>query len=101
MYLIPLIRANRAISACILYPEHPIQAIAISEIASVVLPLFTPKLFPKIIALMLAIIYAPNFASSYIKNFNEVNHLHYQAEICSILLFIAYYYLQNYDNFAL
>ncbi len=98
MYLIPFIRANRAISACIIYPEHPIQAIAISEFASVLLPLFTPKLFPKIIALMMAMIYAPNFAYSYIKKFNEVNHMHYQAEICSLLLFIIYNYIQNYYN---
>ena len=96
MYLLPFIRANRAISACIIYPDHPIQAVAISEFASVLLPLFTPNLLNKITAIMMVIIYAPNFASTYINNLNKVNNMHYQAEICCILLFIMYNYLQNY-----
>ena len=88
MYLTPLIRANRAISASLLYPSHPIQAIAISEIASVIIPVLNPKMLPRIIGTMFAIMYHPNFAHYYIKKYHEINTIHNQAEICTLLLFV-------------
>ena len=81
MYLTPIIRTNRAISACLIYPSQPIQAIAISEIASFLIPIFNPKLYPRIFGTIIAIMYQPNYAYYYIKKYNE-------AEICSLLLFI-------------
>ena len=38
MYLIPAIRTSRAIAACTIFPLHPIEAVATSEIISLVLP---------------------------------------------------------------
>ena len=66
MLLIPLIRASRSISACLIYPEHPVQAIAISEIASFFIPIFNPKLYSRIFAITLMLMYQPNYAYYYI-----------------------------------
>lgn len=88
MYLTQLIRANRAIAASLIYPEDPIKAIAISEFSSVIIPILNPKLFPRILGTVLAMMYQPNFAHYYIKKYHELNTLHNQAEICSLLLFV-------------
>mgnify|MGYP001241358864 FL=1 len=88
MYLVPLIRTNRAIAASLIYPEHPIQAIAISEIVSVLGPFLNPNMYNKIIGIMFAIMYMPNYSSYFLNYYNKQNLLHDQAEICTILLFI-------------
>ena len=88
MYLVGLIRTNRAIAASLIYPDHPIQAIAVSEFASVIIPLLNPKLLPRIIGTMFAIMYHPTFAHYYIKKYYELNNIYNQAEICTILLFV-------------
>jgi len=88
MFLTPIIRTNRAIAACLIYPDHPIQAIAISEIASVIIPVLNPKLFPRILGTMFAIMYQPNFAHYFIKKYHEINTIYNQAEICTLLLFV-------------
>jgi len=88
MYLTPIIRTNRAIAACLIYPSHPIQAIAISEIASFFIPIFNPKLYSRIFAITLMLMYQPNYAYYYIIKYREINKIHNEAEICSLLLFI-------------
>ena len=42
--LYPFIRVNRGISSLLIYPEHPIQALAFSEVVSVIGPFLTPKI---------------------------------------------------------
>ena len=49
MYLVPLIRANRAIAASLIFPENPLPAIAVSEVISVIGPILKPDLFPRIL----------------------------------------------------
>ena len=88
MYLASLIRANRAIAASLIYPSHPIQAIAISEFASVIIPILNPEMLPRIIGTMFAIMYNPTFAHYYVKKYHELNTIHNQAEICTLLLFV-------------
>ena len=88
MYLAGLIRANRAIAASLIYPEDPIQAIAISEIASVIIPTLNPNLFPRILGTIVAMMYQPNFANYYIKKYHKLNNIHNEAEICTLLLFV-------------
>ena len=88
MYLVPLIRTNRAIAATLIYPEHPIQAIAISEVISVLGPFLNPNMYNKILGLMLTMMYMPNFASYFLNYYYKQNLLHDQAEICTILLFV-------------
>ena len=88
MYLVPLIRTNRAIAASLIYPEHPIQAIAISAIVSVLGPFFNPNMYNKIIGLMFAIMYMPNYSNYFLNYYYKQNLLHDQAEICCLLLFV-------------
>tara|TARA_B100000242_G_scaffold293408_1_gene271422 strand:+ start:1383 stop:1673 length:291 start_codon:yes stop_codon:yes gene_type:complete len=88
MYLVPLIRTNRAIAASLIYPEHPIQAIAISEVISVLGPFFNPNMYNKIIGIMFAIMYMPNYSSYFLNYYYKQNLLYDQAEICTILLFV-------------
>ena len=89
MQLVPLIRANRAIAASLIYPQHPVQAIAISEIISLVGPILNPKLFPRILGTTLALMYSPYFAYYFLKKYNEINTIYHQSEICCLLLFVA------------
>ena len=95
MQLIPFVRMNRAISACLINPDHPIQSIAISEFASVILPMLNPKVYTKIIGLMYSFIYAPSYVSEYFNYHQRINLLYYQAEICTSLLFILTLFLQH------
>lgn len=89
MQLVPLIRTNRAIAASLIYPQHPVQAIAISEIISIVGPVLNPKLFPRILGTMFSLMYSPYFAYYFLKKYNEVNTIYHQAEICCLLLLIV------------
>ena len=77
----PLIRTNRALSSILIYPQHPITAIAISEMISVFGPFFSPNIYNKIILLTTTIIYYPTFTNSILKNhfaeigiYIELNH---------------------------
>jgi hypothetical protein len=88
MYLIPLVRSNRAIAASLLYPQHPLQAIAVSEIISVFGPLLDNKMYTKIMCLTIAMMYNPKFCSFFIENYQKTQNYYYQAEICTSLLFI-------------
>ena len=96
MLLIPLIRSSRAVSACLIYPEHPVQAIAISEAISVIGPMLNPDLFTKIIGTMYAIMFNPSFAHYFVKTYHDINTIYNQAEICTSLLFIATMVAYNY-----
>jgi len=96
MLLIPLVRSSRAVSACLIYPEHPIQAIAISEFASVIGPMLNPDLFTKILGTIYALMFNPTFAHYFIKTYHDLNTIHNQAEICTTLLFIATMISYNY-----
>lgn len=86
--LYPFIRVNRGISSLLIYPEHPIQALAFSEVVSVIGPFLTPKMYKKIYGLILAIMYVPSFSHHLITSYNKQFIIYNQAEICCILLFI-------------
>jgi len=96
MYYLPIIRVNRAITATLLYPQHPIQAIAASEIISVFGPFLNPDIYTHIMVLTISIMYYPNFSHFFITNYKKNRNIYYQAEICTSLLFnltflITYY----------
>lgn len=96
MLLIPLIRSSRAISACLICPEHPIHAIAISEFVSVIGPILNPDLFTKILGTIYALAFNPSFAHYYIKTYYDINTIYNQAEICTSLLFISIMLIYNF-----
>ena len=89
MKLHPIIRTTRAISACLICPEHPLQSIAISETISLIGPLFNPNIYNKMIALTIAFMYAPKFSYYFIDEINNKKNLYYELEICTSLIFIA------------
>lgn len=95
MLLIPLIRSSRAVSACLIYPEHPVQAIAISETISVIGPMLNPQILTKIIGTICALSFNPSFAYYYIKTYHDINTIYNQAEICTTLVFIATMVINN------
>ena len=92
--LYPFIRINRAISSILIAPEHPIQAIAVSEIISIVAPLLNPSMYTKTLASLITMMYMPKFSSEILKIHHKQYILYNQAEICCILLFITAYGIQ-------
>ena len=88
MYLIPLIRVNRALASVFLYPEHPVQAIAASEIVSVFGPFLNPKIYSRIITATVMLMYVPQHGHYILNYFLKDNKKYYQAEICLLLLFL-------------
>ena len=95
MNQLPFLYINRAVAAPFIYPEHPIQVVAISELVSVIDPILNPKLFAKIIVYAIAIIYNPMYASALIYNFKKKDYVYYEAELCSLLLFLTTLFIQN------
>ncbi len=92
--LYPLLRVNRAISSILIAPEHPIQAVAVSEIVSFVAPLLNPSMYTKTLSALIAMIYMPQFSLE-ILNIHYKRYIIYnQAEMCCILLFITTYGIQ-------
>lgn len=89
--LVPALRFNRALTACYLYPEHPIQAIAISETISVFGPFFNENLYAKIIGIMYSMIYNPLYAYFYLDWYIKTEKKHYQTELFLLLLLNIFY----------
>jgi len=96
MQLIPLLRFNRAIASAMIYPDHPVKAIAISEVVSVIGPFLNPKMYSRIIATTVALMYLPNFAHEILNYYVKNNKIYYQAEICSLLFFLLSYSLYKF-----
>ena len=92
--LVPFIRANRAVAASIIYPSHPLEAVAISEVISVFGPFLNPNYFSKISGLILSFIYAPSYGYTILKVFIEKDKIYNQTEICCLLLFILTFGLE-------
>ena len=99
MYIKPLLRVNRAISASLLFPEHYLQAIATSEIVSVIVPFLNPELYSKILALSIILMYNPSFVWFYIKNNENIERKYYDAELCFSFFFIVTILINNYHLF--
>lgn len=92
MYLIPIIRTGRAISACCLFPEYPIYAISASEILSYSIPFIrNSKTDTDIIIFTLLYFFKNEYAQQLIQQFKKRDLLFYQIELYSIILFLIYY----------
>ena len=86
MYIYPLIRANRALITTLMMPQHPIQAVLLSETFSIILPLLNIRTYVKILTLVSIISYAPQYSSEIIKLYYNEYNIYNQAEICCLLL---------------
>ena len=94
MYYFPLIRANRAISACLIYPNHPIASIAASEVISVLVPIFNSRNYAIVLGLFLSFLHSPEFFDFYLDYYEKKELTYFQFELCTSLLFILAYSLK-------
>ena len=95
LHLIPLIRTTRAISACTLFPNHPIIAIATSEVISYTIPFINNSslyAFNNMILFMFYMVYYYELANDVINKFSTKYFNYYFIElfIISIYLFIHF-----------
>lgn len=94
MILIPYIRAGRAISSCLIYPDNPVLAVSISEIISVGIPLLNPSVYNKLVGILLSMAYAPGYASFYLKWYSKSEKLYYISELILLFIFTSFYFTE-------
>jgi len=100
MYLIPIIRSSRAVAACTLMPSHPVEAIAVSEIISLVLPFIkNSTMNTDILIFMFYFFTDTDHALQLIEQYKQKDLLYYQSEICCLLLYLLNFFINNLDKF--
>ena len=95
MYLIPLTRTSRAVFATTLLPDHPLFAIASSEIISFIIPFIRNNPLYAVNNMILFIIYYCNYneyAIDIMDNYKNKYLKYYLIEIIIILLYLVNYY---------
>tara|TARA_Y100001980_G_C14316522_1_gene138760 strand:- start:93 stop:386 length:294 start_codon:yes stop_codon:yes gene_type:complete len=96
MYIIPLIRTGRAISACYLFPIEPLYAITISETITYIIPIIKKSILDKDTLLyMFYFIFDYNKSIDLIEKYRKERKVYYNFELFSITLFLIYNYMQN------
>ena len=91
MFLIPYIRTSRAVSSCLLFPNHPIEAIATSEIISYIGPFLKKNYnYSDIVLFMFYYFYYNEDAKNLINTIKNKNLQYYQAEACLLSIFLCY-----------
>ena len=83
------IRVLRASTAALLIPNDPVQAIATTEMAGLVISCFDRDIILKTIAISMSIAYAPSCASVYVDKLFEIKRMQQQGEVCCLLLLFA------------
>lgn len=91
MFLIPYIRTARSVTSCLLFPNHPIEAIATSEIISYIGP-FIKKTYDysDIMLFMFYYFYYNDEAKNLINDIKNKNLQYYQIEACLLSIFLCY-----------
>ena len=96
MYLVPLIRMSRAVSACILCPENIIESIATSELVSYIGPFINyPPLDLNIIGFTMYLIYDPEYACEIMKEYKNKDKIYYRVECFCLMIFILNFILNR------
>ena len=96
MYIIPLIRTGRAISACYLFSIEPLYAITISESISYIIPLIKKSILDKnTLMYMFYFIFDYKKSIDLIEKYRKERKVYYNFELFSITLFLIYNYIQN------
>ena len=88
--LIPLIRTTRAVSACTLFPNHPIIAIATSEVISYTIPFINNSplyAFNDMILFMFYMVYYNESANDVINKFLIKDYNYYFTELIIISIY--------------
>ena len=96
MFLIPYIRTSRAVTSCLLFPNHPIEAIVASEIISYIGP-FIKKTYnySDIILFVYYYFYYNDEAKNLINDIKNKNLQYYQIEASLLTCFLCYYLINN------
>ena len=92
--LIPLIRTTRAVSACTLFPNHPVIAIATSEVISYTIPFISNSplyAFNNMILFMFYIVYYNESANDVINKFLIKDFNYYLSELIIISIYLFLY----------
>ena len=100
MYLIPLVRTTRAISACTLFSDNPILAISVSEIISYTVPFInnSPLYAANDIVLFLFYYYYYNeSALQIIEKFKNKYLSYYQCENLCIFIYLLNYFYNKFN----
>ncbi len=96
MYLVPLIRMSRAVSACILCPDNIIESIATSELISYVGPFIRyPPIDLNIIGFTMYLIYDPEYAYEIMKDYKQKDKVYYRIEFVCLMIFILNFILNR------
>lgn len=91
MYLIPLIRTSRAITACTILPNNPIIAVSISEIISYVLPFINNSFIYAFNDMILFLFYYYYYNESAIQIIQKYKNKYinfYKLEFISIFIYL-------------
>jgi len=91
----PLIRFTRTVSAAIIFHEYPIDAIALAECTSVIIPILDISTMYEKLGLIVSIMYAPQYTSSilgkYVNSIETRNRVFYKTEIFCIFIFLSFF----------
>jgi len=93
--LIPLIRTTRAVSACTLFPNHPIIAIATSELISYTIPFISNSplyAFNNMILFIFYMVYYNESANDVINKFLIKDFNYYVIEFITISIYLFLYF---------
>ena len=95
MSLIPLVRTTRVVSACTLFPNHPIIAIATSEVISYTIPFISNSplyAFNNMILFMFYMVYYNESANDVINKFLIKDFNYYLIEFITISIYLFLYF---------
>ena len=89
--LYPAIRVQRAMASSLLFPNHPIEAVAITEIVGTILPLLNPPVYKQLIGYVYWLICTPLYTINHIYLYERPQSLkYYYTELIGLLLLIIY-----------
>ena len=96
MYIIPLIRTSRALTACTLMPYNPLLALSLSETSSYIIPFINNSNSSNDILFFTYYLFNyKNSALYFINKYKNKYILNYKIELFLLSIYLIYYFIQN------
>jgi hypothetical protein len=96
MYIIPLIRTSRALTACTLIPYNPLLALSLSETSSYIIPFINNSNSSNDILFFTYYLFNDkNYALYFINKYKNKYILNYKIELFLLSIYLIYYFIQN------
>ena len=96
MYIIPLIRTSRALTACTLIPYNPLLAVSLSETTSYIIPFINNSNSSNDILFFTYYLFNDKiFALYFINKYKNKYILNYKIELFLLSIYLIYYFIQN------